>query len=39
LPPIRNEESVPPGGGVEQPEDDGEQEDSPEGAPTAGPLT
>jgi hypothetical protein len=39
LPPIKNQENVPPGGGVaEQPEDDGE-EDSPEGAPTAGPLT
>jgi hypothetical protein len=40
LPTIENQENVPPGGGVtEQPEDDGQQEDSPEGAPTAGPLT
>ena len=39
LPPIKNQENVPPGGGVaEQPEDDG-QEDSSEGAETAGPLT
>lgn len=39
LPTIKNEENVPPGGGVaEQPEDDG-QEDSSEGAETAGPLT
>jgi hypothetical protein len=40
LPTIENQENVPPGGGVaEQPEDDGEQEDSSEGAETAGPLT
>ena len=39
LPTIKNQENVPPGGGVaEQPEDDG-QEDSSEGAETAGPLT
>jgi hypothetical protein len=39
LPPIKNQENFPPGGGVaEQPEDDG-QEDSSEGAETAGPLT
>ena len=39
LPTIKNQENVPPGGGIaEQPEDDG-QEDSSEGAPTAGPLT
>jgi hypothetical protein len=40
LPTIENQENVPPGGGVaEQPQDDGEQEDSSEGAETAGPLT
>lgn len=40
LPNIKNQENVPPGGGVaEQPEDDGQQEDSSEGAETAGPLT
>jgi hypothetical protein len=40
LPTIENQENIPPGGGVaEQPEDDGEQEDSSEGAETAGPLT
>ena len=39
LPTIKNQENVPPGGGVaEQPEDEG-QEDSSEGAETAGPLT
>jgi hypothetical protein len=39
LPTIKNQENVPPGGGVaEQPEEDG-QEDSSEGAETAGPLT
>ena len=39
LPNIKNQENVPPGGGVgKQPEDEG-QEDSPEGAETAGPLT
>jgi hypothetical protein len=39
LPPIKNQENVPLDGGVaEQPEDDG-QEDSSEGAETAGPLT
>jgi hypothetical protein len=39
LPTIKNQENVPPGGDVaEQPEDDG-QEESSEGAPTAGPLT
>jgi hypothetical protein len=40
LPTLENQENVPSGGGVaEQPEDDGEQEDSSEGAETAGPLT
>ena len=40
LPNIKNQENVPPGGGVaEQPEDDGQQEDSSEGAETVGPLT
>jgi hypothetical protein len=40
LPTIENQENVPPGGGVaEQPEEDDGQEDSSEGAPTAGPLT
>jgi hypothetical protein len=40
LPPIKNQENVPPDGGVaEQPEEDDEQEGSSEGAPTAGPLT
>jgi hypothetical protein len=39
LPSIKNQENIPPGGGIaEQPEDDG-QEDSSEGAETAGPLT
>jgi hypothetical protein len=39
LPTIKNEEDVPLGDGVaEQPQDDG-QEDSSEGAETAGPLT
>jgi hypothetical protein len=39
LPTIKNQENVPPDGGVaEQPEDDG-QDDSSEGAETAGPLT
>ena len=39
LPTIENQENVPPGAGVtEQPEDEG-QEDSSEGAETAGPLT
>jgi hypothetical protein len=39
LPTIKNQENVPPGGGVaEQPEDDG-QEESSEGAETTGPLT
>jgi hypothetical protein len=39
LPTIKNEENVPPGSGVEeQPQDDG-QDDSSEGAETAGPLT
>jgi hypothetical protein len=36
---LSKKENVPPGGGVaEQPEDEG-QEDSSEGAETAGPLT
>lgn len=40
LPTIKNQENAPPGGSVvEQPEDDGQQEDSSEGAETAGPLT
>jgi hypothetical protein len=40
LPTIKNEENVPPGGGVaEQPEEDDGQEGTSEGAPTAGPLT
>ena len=39
LPNIKNQENVPPGGGVaEQPQENG-QEDSTEGAETAGPLT
>jgi hypothetical protein len=39
LPPIKHQENVPLDGGVaEQPEDEG-QEDSSEGAETAGPLT
>ena len=40
LPTIKNQENVPPGGGVaEQPENNDGQEDSSEGAETAGPLT
>jgi hypothetical protein len=40
LPTLKNKENVPLDGGLaEQPEDGGGQEDSSEGAETAGPLT
>jgi hypothetical protein len=39
LPTIKNQENVPPDGGVAEPPEDDGQEDSSEGAETAGPLT
>jgi hypothetical protein len=39
LPTIKNQENVPPGGGVAEQPEDGGQEESSEGAETAGPLT